>query len=201
MSERLWAPWRLPYIKNAQHPTAAPAPVAERPLLAGGDTNCFFCRDVVDHEQDRQNLVVHRGSGLIVILNRFPYNNGHVLVAPQRHLADLEQLDRPLRAACMDMLARLVGALQRLVNAEGFNIGLNLGRVAGAGVPGHLHWHVVPRWNGDSNFMPVLSDTRVVSQALDAMWELLAPELTGAAPDNSTCGDSTSDDAAASSPA
>jgi ATP adenylyltransferase len=179
-TERLWAPWRLAYItgQKAAEPTLAP----DRPLLEGGDKDCFFCRDAVA-TRDRQNLVVHRAGGVLVVLNRFPYNNGHLLVAPQKHLARLDQLDRELRGACIDMVSRLVGVLERLLNAEGFNIGLNLGRVAGAGVPGHLHWHIVPRWSGDTNFMPVLTDTRVISQSLDALWELLTPALADPAAD------------------
>jgi ATP adenylyltransferase len=119
----------------------------------------------------------------MAVLNRYPYNNGHVLVAPQRHLARLDDLDRPLQVACLDLMTRLVNLLEKRLNAEGINLGLNLGRVAGAGVPGHLHWHIVPRWNGDTNFMPVVTDTRVISQSLDAVWELLAPALAEQAND------------------
>jgi ATP adenylyltransferase len=172
-SERLWAPWRLAYISGQ---SAEAAPAVDRPLLPGGEQSCFLCRNAVD-DRDRENLVVYRGGGVMAVLNRYPYNNGHVLVAPQRHLARLDSLDRPVQVACLDLMSRLVGLLEKLLRAEGINIGLNLGRVAGAGVPGHLHWHIVPRWNGDNNFMPVVTDTRVISQSLDAVWELLTPAL------------------------
>jgi ATP adenylyltransferase len=179
-SERLWAPWRLAYITGQS--AAEADPTVDRPLLPGGDKQCFLCRNVVD-DRDRQNLVVYRGGGVMAVLNRYPYNNGHVLVAPQRHLARLDDLDRPLQVACLDLMTRLVNLLEKRLNAEGINLGLNLGRVAGAGVPGHLHWHIVPRWNGDTNFMPVVTDTRVISQSLDAVWELLAPALAEQAND------------------
>ncbi|HEY5313682.1 MAG TPA: HIT domain-containing protein [Pirellulales bacterium] len=173
-SERLWAPWRLAYITGQS--AAQTDPAVDRPLLPGGEQACFLCRNAVD-DRDRQNHVVYRGQGVMAALNRYPYNNGHVLVAPLRHLARLDELDRQLQAGCLDLISRLVGLLEKLLHAEGINIGLNLGRVAGAGVPGHLHWHIVPRWTGDNNFMPVVADTRVISQSLDAVWELLAPAL------------------------
>jgi ATP adenylyltransferase len=120
---------------------------------------------------------VHRGPRTITLLNRYPYNNGHLLVAPREHLGRLDQLDEATQLECTAMLGRLVGLLEKLINADGFNVGLNLGRVAGAGVPGHLHWHIVPRWHGDTNFMPVVADAKVISQSLDALWELLVPAL------------------------
>ena len=190
--EQLWAPWRLGYIQG----TDAPPPPKEQSLawLPGADPECFLCRAVAagangtkppdgkngadgTNLADRQNLIVGRTDLSVVMLNRYPYNNGHVLVAPQQHLARLDDLDRQLQVACLDLMSRLVGLLEKLLHAEGINIGLNLGRVAGAGVPGHLHWHVVPRWSGDTNFMPIVTDTRVISQSLDAVWELLAPAL------------------------
>jgi ATP adenylyltransferase len=172
-NDRLWAPWRLAYIKGLSQ-----QPPAREPLqfLSGADPHCFFCRDVVD-DQDRTNLVVHRGARTITLLNRYPYNNGHLLVAPREHLGRLDQLDDATQLESLTMLTRLVGLLEKLLNADGFNVGLNLGRVAGAGVPGHLHWHIVPRWNGDTNFMPVVGDSKVISQSLDALWELLVPVL------------------------
>ena len=172
-NDRLWAPWRLAYIKGLP---PEPAPREPLPLLTGADPDCFFCRDVVD-DQDRANLVVHRGARTITLLNRYPYNNGHLLVAPRQHLGRLDQLDNATQLESMAMLSRLVGLLEKLLNADGFNVGLNLGRVAGAGVPGHLHWHIVPRWNGDTNFMPVVADAKVISQSLEALWELLVPAL------------------------
>jgi ATP adenylyltransferase len=126
---------------------------------------------------DRQLLVVDRGACTIVVLNRYPYNNGHVLVAPPRHVGELAELSREEHLECMGQLGRLTGVYRGLLKADGFNIGLNLGRVAGAGLPGHLHWHLVPRWNGDTNFMPVLAGTRVIPQSLEALWDVLAEAL------------------------
>ncbi len=168
--DRLWAPWRLGYIQGKDQSDKP----AERPIQfpPGADPLCFLCRGAADTD-DRANLVVARGRQTIVVLNRYPYNNGHLLVAPQAHLATLADLNDEIQLELMQTITRFSGILQRLMNVEGFNIGLNLGRVAGAGVPGHLHWHVVPRWSGDTNFMPVVADARVIPQSLDALWELL----------------------------
>lgn len=178
--QQLWAPWRLAYIAGdaAEAQSQRPRPA----LLPGGDEACFLCRGAVETDRDRANLVVARGPTTVVVLNRFPYNNGHLLVAPARHVARLDELDAATRLESVDMLARLVGVLERQLKAEGFNVGLNLGRVAGAGVPGHLHWHIVPRWNGDTNFMPALAGVKVIPQALDALWELLVDALRPDAP-------------------
>lgn len=160
--DQLWAPWRLSYVA---------APKAEP---AGDD--CFICRGVAAAD-DRANLLAYRSGLSVVVLNRFPYNNGHLLVAPAAHKArpadlnDAELLDLQL------VLRRMLGVLERRMQPDGFNVGLNLGAAAGAGLPGHLHWHVVPRWTGDTNFMPVLTDTRVIVQSLDALYDLLVAEL------------------------
>jgi ATP adenylyltransferase len=172
--EQLWAPWRLAYI-TGEIDKPKPQP-AELPLLPGADPQCFICRAVAD-TNDRQNLLVHRGQKIVTVLNRYPYNNGHLLVAPRLHKGRLDELDTDEQAETMQSITRLVGLLSELLNAEGFNVGLNMGRVAGAGLPGHLHWHIVPRWSGDTNFMPVLSGVDVISQSLDALWELLSEKL------------------------
>ncbi len=169
--EQLWSPWRLGYIKG-DRPAADEQPVD---LLPGGDAGCFLCRAVADHH-DRQNLVVRRGRHTIVVLNRYPYNNGHLLVACQGHLGRLDQLDADTHLEAIETITHMAGVIERRMNAEGFNVGLNLGRVAGAGVPGHLHWHLVPRWSGDTNFMPVLAGVDLIPQSLDALWELLREE-------------------------
>jgi ATP adenylyltransferase len=173
--EQLWAPWRLGYIQQGDAPQAAADVEPSRPLHwePDADRSCFLCRDVADRA-DRENLVVARGEYTLAVLNRYPYNNGHLLVAPRRHKARLEQLTDSEHLELMQMITRLVLTLERLLGSEGFNVGLNLGKVAGAGLPGHLHWHVVPRWLGDTNFMPVLAGVNVIPQALDA----LAVELT-----------------------
>jgi ATP adenylyltransferase len=169
--EQLWAPWRLGYVKGER-----PAPANILALPPGADPACFLCRDVAD-AADRENLVVYRGRHSLAILNRYPYNNGHMLVAPREHLARLDQLSAETHAEAIAMISKLVTVIEQTMNAEGFNVGLNLGRAAGAGVPGHLHWHLVPRWSGDTNFMPVLGGVDVIPAALDAAWELLSGEM------------------------
>jgi ATP adenylyltransferase len=176
--DRLWAPWRLDYVTGQE---AATAPPAALDWKNGADRDCFLCRAAATYDvsagADRLLLVAARNQQTIVVLNRYPYNNGHVLVAPQRHVSELGELNRDEHAECMEQLARLTRVYRERMNAEGFNIGLNLGRVAGAGLPGHLHWHLVPRWNGDTNFMPVMAGARVIPQSLDALWELLVEAL------------------------
>jgi ATP adenylyltransferase len=176
--ERLWAPWRLEYVSGAEsNSDPPPEPAKWQP---GADRGCFLCRAAAQYESqpeaDRQQLVVSRGPSTFVILNRYPYNNGHLLIAPQRHVGELHQMSSAEHTECMDQLAKLTCIYREKLNAEGFNIGLNLGKVAGAGLPGHLHWHLVPRWAGDNNFMPVLAGTRVIPQSLDALWDLLSGE-------------------------
>jgi ATP adenylyltransferase len=179
--ERLWAPWRLDYVLGDAGLKAdlPPEPIAWQ---AGADRNCFLCRDAASYggaisEVDRRLLVAARGPLTIVVLNRYPYNNGHLLIAPARHVGELTELTPDEHLECQQQLARLTQLYRRELNAEGFNIGLNLGRAAGAGLPGHLHWHLVPRWAGDNNFMPVLAGTRVIPQSLDSLWELLTKSL------------------------
>ena len=169
MHEHLWAPWRLSYVKRQELADAQPRALA---WLEGSDRECFLCRAVAD-VADRENLVVQRGELTFTILNRFPYNNGHLMVAPRRHVGRLTDLDDATQAECVERLRWWVARMERRLGAQGFNIGLNLGAVAGAGVPGHLHWHIVPRWSGDVNFMPVVADTKVIPQALDALWHVL----------------------------
>jgi ATP adenylyltransferase len=176
--DRLWAPWRLEYVTGGEPPEAPPVPLA---WLPNADQGCFLCRAAAKYEAgssaDRQLRVVTRGTSAIVVLNRYPYNNGHLLVSPQRHVGDLKYLSGEEHLECMELLAKLTGVYRELLNADGFNIGLNLGRVAGAGLPGHLHWHLVPRWAGDNNFMSVVAGTRVIPQSLDALWEMLRGAL------------------------
>ncbi|MHB1037005.1 MAG: HIT family protein [Pirellulales bacterium] len=167
---QLWAPWRLGYVQQDKSPIETPAPRV--PLLPGADQECFICRYAAAGPC-RENLVVWRGPQSITILNRYPYNNGHLLIAPLLHKSRLDQLSVEEQLETLGMLSKMIGLLERLLRAEGFNVGLNLGHVAGAGVPGHLHWHLVPRWTGDTNFMPVASGIKVIPQSLDALWELL----------------------------
>jgi ATP adenylyltransferase len=177
--DRLWAPWRLEYV-SGKEPAATELPV---PLswLADADRGCFLCRAAADYDlsadADRSLLVADRLPCTVVVLNRYPYNNGHLLVAPRRHVGELCDLSRDENMECMEQLGRLTAVYRDRLKAEGFNIGLNLGRVAGAGLPGHLHWHLVPRWSGDHNFMGVVADTRVIPQSLEALWDLLVEAL------------------------
>ena len=164
--DHLWAPWRLSYVAAAK-PVAPPTP---------GAADCFLCRGVAD-SADRANLIVRRTPLSVVVLNKFPYNNGHLLVAPLAHKARLDELTADELLDQQLTLRTMCAALERLMSPEGFNVGLNLGAAAGAGLPGHLHWHVVPRWNGDTNFMPVLADTKVIVQSLDTLYDRLTAVL------------------------
>lgn len=160
--DQLWAPWRLSYVAAAKPPT-------------GGDP-CFICRGLAE-KNDRQNHIVLRTARCVVVLNRYPYNNGHLLVAPLAHQGTLAELDDATLLETMQTVRRLAVVLDDLLHPDGHNVGLNLGRAAGAGLPGHLHWHIVPRWNGDTNFMPVLGDAKVISQSLDALYDCLHERL------------------------
>ena len=168
--ERIWAPWRLQYVSGGSEP---PKPDPSVELLPGAERDCFLCCGVPEGD-DRSCLVVDRGEHTLVMLNRYPYNNGHLLIAPQRHLARLGELNPDVHAELAAKLTEWVAKLQKLMNPDGFNIGLNLGRAAGAGLPGHIHWHIVPRWNGDTNFMPTMAGVRVIPQSLEALWDALA---------------------------
>ena len=169
--EQIWAPWRLGYIKGDK--ATSQSPDVERNWLPAADRDCFLCRYAAE-SQDSENLVVCRAAQTLVVLNRYPYNNGHLLVAPKTHKAHLRDLTDDEHLEAMQLVTRMIALLEKLVHPEGFNVGLNLGRVAGAGLPGHLHWHIVPRWNGDTNFMPVLAGVNVIPQSLEALRDLLA---------------------------
>jgi ATP adenylyltransferase len=161
--KRLWAPWRMAYITGIGGPK---------------DKGCIFCVKP-KQRKDAANHIVHRGKTVFAMMNLFPYNNGHLMIAPYRHLGDPANLTD---AELLEMM-RLAQACQRAVAAsmrpDGFNLGFNLGRAAGAGIAGHIHLHLVPRWNGDTNFMPVLGGTKVISEALDATAGRIRKELQG----------------------
>lgn len=170
--QQLWAPWRLGYIQG--EPEAQPTR-PERFSVPGADPECFICQAVADSSNPARH-VVHRGGVVLSLLNRYPYNNGHLLVAPHVHCGQLHQLDDQQMLALSREIRDMLGLLERVLKPEGFNVGLNLGHVAGAGLPGHLHWHIVPRWTGDTNFLPALAGVKVIPQSLDALWELLLAE-------------------------
>jgi ATP adenylyltransferase len=152
--DKLWAPWRMAYIE------------------VDAPSGCIFC-DKPSAGDDRRELILHRGKLAFVLLNKFPYNNGHLMVAPYRHTADFPGLDAPERQELMDLTCAATELLQYALHPDGYNVGMNLGRVAGAGVADHLHLHVVPRWNGDTNFMPVIAETKVLPDALFGSYDKL----------------------------
>ncbi len=155
--DTLWAPWRIPYIRD----------------IGNEDKGCFLCHDYAHPEEDAEDLVLWRTKRSLVVLNRFPYNNGHLLIAPARHIADLDETTEEEMLELLKLVRESQRDLSIAISPHGFNVGLNFGRCAGAGLPGHMHIHVVPRWNGDTNFMSVCSDTKVVSQSLqDLLAEL-----------------------------
>jgi ATP adenylyltransferase len=156
--ERLWAPWRIEYIE-------APHPEGE---------GCIFCQKP-SLGDDQEALILARSELAFAMLNAYPYNPGHLMVAPFRHVGELEDLKPPEFAEVDGLLQRSIRALREASGPDGFNVGVNLGRVAGAGVPGHVHWHVVPRWNGDTNFMAVVGEVRVLPEALSATYAKLRP--------------------------
>ena len=171
--ETLWAPWRLGYVKGEDRGTPAES-VEPREWRPGADRDCFLCRAAAaDPIHHRALGVLDRTPHGCVVINRFPYANGHLLVAPLDHRATLAALAPAELLDLQHSLVRWCGLMEREMQAQGFNVGLNLGAVAGAGLPGHLHWHIVPRWHGDVNFMPTIAGVKVLPQALDALWEQL----------------------------
>lgn len=161
--DRLWAPWRLQYV------------TAKAPQEPG----CFFCNAWKATGTEPEHLLLYRGKEALVIMNRFPYNCGHLMVAPVRHVGDFELATTSEGAEMWALTARCKTILATSMRPEGFNIGVNQGKCAGAGVLDHLHIHIVPRWNGDTNFMPVLTDSRVMPQALEETYRQLAPLFSG----------------------
>ena len=156
--DRLWAPWRIGYV------------------LGEKSSECIFCSKPAA-EDDEGELILNRGPLSYVLMNAFPYNNGHLLVAPYEHIADISGLSEEQLADMVRLAKAWVEILRRAMVPDGFNVGFNIGRVAGAGIEEHVHLHVVPRWNGDTNFMPVLADTRVVPQSLRECYGMLRNEL------------------------
>lgn len=163
----LWAPWRAEYIYCAGGQNST------------GPRHCLFCH-LLKSKDDAANLILHRGRHAFVVMNRFPYNNGHLMVAPVRHVDTFEKLTAAEGAELFRLVQRSLAALRRGLRPQGFNVGANLGRVGGAGVAGHVHVHIVPRWLGDVNFMPLLSETKVISEHLTETYERLRSQFEGA---------------------
>jgi len=154
--KHIWSPWRMEYIESH-----------------GKEEGCVFCRALAAQDSP-ENLIVHRGKHAFVILNRYPYTSGHVMVVPMQHKPDLESLSPADRSEMMELTAEATAVLRRLYSTESFNIGLNIGEAAGAGIKEHVHIHVVPRWVGDTNFMSTLAQTRVLPQTLADTWAKIA---------------------------
>lgn len=155
--QQLFAPWRETYITK---------------VIANQHKGCTFCR-LLKEKKDAKNFIFIRGEYAFAVLNIYPYSNGHCLVLPYRHVNDIDKLSKDELAEMMAILIETKALLKKAVNAQGFNIGFNLGRLAGAGIPGHVHMHIVPRWKGDHNFMPITAGTKVISQSLDKIYKVL----------------------------
>lgn len=156
---RLWAPWRYEYLRT----------------IHSESRECIFCFGKLSGAERRERLVLFENRDVLVMLNKYPYNNGHLMVAPRAHVASPELLGRAARAMLGDAVAATIKAMRASMHPQGFNVGVNLGGAAGAGFAEHMHWHVVPRWAGDNNFMPVLASTRVLSQSLEYSYKQLRP--------------------------
>jgi ATP adenylyltransferase len=163
--ERIWSPWRMAYIQAAKE--------------QGEDGGCIFC-DLPAEGDDARTMILARGQLAFVIVNSFPYNPGHLMVAPFRHVGAFTSLEAAELAEVDALVARSIRALEQEMKPHGYNLGMNLGRVAGAGIPDHVHWHLVPRWNGDTNFMPVVGQTRVLPELLEETYARLRPRFAGA---------------------
>ncbi len=155
----LWAPWRIDYIRGEK------------------EDSCFLCR-IFEESRDWENLLLYRGKTCAVVMNRYPYNSGHLMVTPYRHVAEPSDLTEEETLEIAALTARSLDVLRKAMKPQGFNIGINLGESAGAGLKDHLHQHIVPRWVGDTNFMPVLGGPRVMPEALDATYDLLFSKFT-----------------------
>jgi len=157
--KKLWSPWRSKYIESFKSEQSN-----------GG---CIFCEAAKHNVEDLQNLLIHKAGHTFTLLNMYPYNNGHLMIVPNRHLSDLDYLSREESIEIMEQIKIAKKALAEIYSPQGFNIGANLGRASGAGIEEHLHFHIVPRWNGDTNFMPVLGEVKIISQDLAETKKLL----------------------------
>lgn len=162
--KRLWAVWRMKYVTNAAQ-----------------ERGCVFCNALAKTDS-YQNLIVLRTERAFIILNKYPYTSGHLMVAPLAHQASLELLDPPTRAEMMELVSQAIQVLRGVYNPQGFNVGINIGEVAGAGVPGHVHIHIVPRWSGDTNFMTAIGDVRVLPESLEETYRRVAAGLISEQP-------------------
>jgi ATP adenylyltransferase len=155
--DNLWAPWRIGYILDVNK----------------DNKGCFLCDNIAQVENDQDNYVLWRSQHSVVVFNHYPYNNGHMLIVPQRHIADLSEATDEEMLDLMRLVREAQKCLTLAIQPQGFNVGINVGRCAGAGLPGHLHVHIVPRWNGDTNFMSICSNAEVISQSMRELFEQL----------------------------
>lgn len=156
--ERIFAPWRIRYIESPKY------------------EGCIFC-DFPKENKDEERLILYRGKSCFVIMNNYPYNPGHLMIAPYRHVASVEELNEEEALEMMKLSQKMVEVIKKAMNPDGFNLGINLGKVAGAGIEDHIHLHIVPRWNGDTNFMPVLADVKVIPEAIEDSYKKLKKYL------------------------
>ena len=156
--KRVWAPWRVEYI------------------LGEKESKCIFC-EKPKQEKDEDNYILFRGKRCLVMLNAYPYNNGHLMIAPYRHIDSVEDLEDDEAREMMNILSRMITLVKKVLRPGGFNVGMNLGSVAGAGIVDHLHLHVVPRWKGDTNFMPLISNTKIISESLRKTYRKLKENM------------------------
>ncbi len=171
--QKLWAPWRMEYIRAAAKDEAPGTKgKGKRPRSRG----CLFCT-LKRSRDDESDLILYRGKLGFVVMNRYPYNNGHLMVAPNRHVADYEKLTPKEGLELQRLVQRALRALRLGMKPHGYNVGMNIGRVAGAGEVGHVHIHIVPRWLGDVNYMPAVADTKVISQHLSETWACLKKRM------------------------
>jgi ATP adenylyltransferase len=168
--KNLWAPWRIQYVQGLDE---KPLATEKNKTAISEKTGCFICHNLKHPQDDDENLVLWRTEKSIVILNRYPYNNGHLLIAPARHIPDLGDASDEEMLEMIKLIRESQKALSLAIKPHGFNVGMNFGRCAGAGLPGHLHIHIVPRWDGDTNFMAVCANTDVISQSLTELLGLL----------------------------
>ncbi len=161
MSKLLWAPWRIEYIENNDKEK---------------EKGCIFC-EKPKQDKDRENLILLRGNYSFIIMNRYPYNSGHLMIVPYEHKNDFEMLNNDEIIDINNLMKISIKVLKDVMKPDAFNIGINIGKTAGAGIDEHLHYHIVPRWNGDTNFMPVIFDTRVVPEALFRTYDKLKEKI------------------------
>ena len=158
---KLWAPWRMEYIKRE---------------IANESESCFLC-DKPNSEDSEKNLILLKGKLTFVVMNLYPYNNSHLMICPYRHISDFTALYKEERSESQEVISGCIKILTKHMKPEGFNIGLNIGKAGGAGIEEHLHWHLVPRWIGDTNFMPVLGNTKVIMEGLTDSYRKLQPDF------------------------